>query len=170
MKIGLKSAGYGSDKLRRYKERLSTRRSVHFTPNAPLSSPSTGVLLCCTRSLSGSARRSASAQGPRAAFCGGDEGLGKCALISSLRGESTSCVRRSPPAAHRGRGLRRPAVSVQEEEREAHRRGDAAGGPARYGSSPLGVRGYRWNRFSVTRARFVAWLPKTAARPPSLSS
>lgn len=37
------------------------------------------------------------------------------------------------PAAHRGRGLHRPAVSVQEEEREAHRRGDAAGGSARYG-------------------------------------
>lgn len=39
------------------------------------------------------------------------------------------------PAAHRGRGLRRPAVSVQEEEREAHRRGDAASGSARYGQA-----------------------------------
>lgn len=38
-------------------------------------------------------------------------------------------------AVHRGRGLLHPAVSVQEEEREAHRRGDAVGGPARYGRS-----------------------------------
>lgn len=38
-------------------------------------------------------------------------------------------------AVHRGRGLLRPAVSVHEEEREAHRRGDAVGGPARYGQA-----------------------------------
>lgn len=34
-------------------------------------------------------------------------------------------------AVRRGRGLLPPAVSVHEEEGEAHRRGDAVGGPAR---------------------------------------
>ena len=33
-------------------------------------------------------------------------------------------------AVHRGGGLLRPALSVHPEEGEAHRRGDAAGGPA----------------------------------------
>lgn len=38
----------------------------------------------------------------------------------------------SVSTVHRGRHLLHPALPVQEEECEAHRRCDAAGGPARY--------------------------------------
>lgn len=55
--------------------------------------------------------------------------------------ESALMILRKPPSllsrslltVHRGPHLLHPALSVQEEECEAHRHCDAAGGPAWYG-------------------------------------
>lgn len=57
-------------------------------------------------------------------FCGKFEEM-KSALMICVTLPSLSTV-------HRGHRLLHPALSVQEEESEAHRHCDAAGGPARY--------------------------------------
>lgn len=64
---------------------------------------------------------------------------------------------------HRDRLLLRPALSVQEEECEAHRGGDAAGGPARYEQmeSVLLIQ-----PFSLPTGCFVAWPPTMAPCSP----
>lgn len=58
-----------------------------------------------------------------------------CAKLEEMESALIICV--FPPShtlstVHRGHHLLHPALSVQEEECEAHRRCDAAGGPARY--------------------------------------
>lgn len=59
-----------------------------------------------------------------------------CAKLEEMESALIICVPPPPihtlSTVHRGHHLLHPALSVQEEECEAHRRCDAAGGPARY--------------------------------------
>lgn len=177
--VKLKSASVGCVDMQlmdmKNQECLSAWRSVHFTSTVPSFSPSAGVLLLrswgpWTAECSWGPRllwcvysvlRSALAQGS----CDCDERLDKCAV--SFPVWETICHVLFP-AAHRGCGLHRPAVSVQEEEREAHRRGDAAGGPARYGqaeASQLGS-GVTVGTVFGNQSSFCCLTTKMATRPP----
>lgn len=57
-----------------------------------------------------------------------------CVKFEKMEAALIICVLPPPHtlSVHRDRLLLHPALSVQEEEREAHRRRDAAGGSARY--------------------------------------
>lgn len=72
-----------------------------------------------------------------APLCDIDKMVGRSGLIyiyctKSEEMESARLIYVRLPAVHRGHHLLRTALCVQEEEREAHRGGDAAGGPSRY--------------------------------------
>lgn len=73
---------------------------------------------------------------PHAALCDIDKMVSRSGLIyiycTKLEEMESALIYVRLPAVHRGHHLLRPALCVQEEEREAHRGGDAAGGPSRY--------------------------------------